>query len=281
MLIDWFTVTAQAVNFLILVWLLKRFLYQPVLHAIDAREQRITAELADAAAKQIEAQTERDTFQLKNQNFEQQSDKLMQQAAAAASAEQTRLIEDVKKEAEVLRHKYQQSLANEVQHLKNSLSRKTSQEVFAITRKTLSEIATSSLEQQAIEVFIRRLRELNTSKKAILSEALQTCTLTSPAILRSAFQLSEIQIELIKKAINQTFSLQIPVKFLTQKEIISGIELTANGQKLVWSIDDYLSQLEQDVSALLNEKLQGQNKGSSADKEIADVKPTAKAKTPS
>ena len=35
MLIDWFTVFAQAVNFLILVWLLKRFLYKPILHAID------------------------------------------------------------------------------------------------------------------------------------------------------------------------------------------------------------------------------------------------------
>ena len=41
MLIDWFTVGAQALNFLILVWLMKRFLYKPILHAIDAREKRI------------------------------------------------------------------------------------------------------------------------------------------------------------------------------------------------------------------------------------------------
>jgi hypothetical protein len=51
MLIDWFTVGAQVLNFLILVWLLKRFLYKPILDAIDAREQRIAAELADADAK--------------------------------------------------------------------------------------------------------------------------------------------------------------------------------------------------------------------------------------
>jgi F-type H+-transporting ATPase subunit b len=51
MLIDWFTVGAQALNFLILVWLLKRFLYKPILHAIDEREKRIAAELADADAK--------------------------------------------------------------------------------------------------------------------------------------------------------------------------------------------------------------------------------------
>ena len=44
MLIDWFTVSAQAVNFLILVWLMKRYLYQPILVAIDAREKRIAAD---------------------------------------------------------------------------------------------------------------------------------------------------------------------------------------------------------------------------------------------
>ena len=41
MLIDWFTVGAQALNFIILVWLLKRFLYKPILDAVDAREKRV------------------------------------------------------------------------------------------------------------------------------------------------------------------------------------------------------------------------------------------------
>ena len=51
MLIDWFTVGAQALNFLILVWLMKRFLYKPILHAIDEREKRIATELANADKK--------------------------------------------------------------------------------------------------------------------------------------------------------------------------------------------------------------------------------------
>ena len=63
MLIDWFTVGAQLLNFLILVWLMKRFLYQPVLDAIAAREQKIAAELADAAATKAEAHQQQDEFQ--------------------------------------------------------------------------------------------------------------------------------------------------------------------------------------------------------------------------
>jgi len=72
MLIDWFTVIAQAFNFVILVWLMKRFLYKPILHAIDAREKRIAAELADADATKAEAQKKRDAFQQKNEEFDQQ-----------------------------------------------------------------------------------------------------------------------------------------------------------------------------------------------------------------
>ena len=51
MLIDWFTVVAQVVNFLILVWLLKRFLYKPILDAIDAREKRIAKESGGCRCK--------------------------------------------------------------------------------------------------------------------------------------------------------------------------------------------------------------------------------------
>ncbi len=69
--IDWFTVVAQAINFLILVWLLKRFLYKPILHAIDEREKGIAAQLAEAEAKKAEAQKERDDFQHKNEAFDQ------------------------------------------------------------------------------------------------------------------------------------------------------------------------------------------------------------------
>jgi F-type H+-transporting ATPase subunit b len=70
MLIDWFTVGAQAVNFLILVWLLKRFLYRPVLAAIDAREKKIAAQLADAAQREARAQAERADLQHRSETLE-------------------------------------------------------------------------------------------------------------------------------------------------------------------------------------------------------------------
>jgi F-type H+-transporting ATPase subunit b len=103
MLIDWFTVGAQIVNFLILVWLLKHFLYKPILNAIDAREKRIAAELADADTKKAEAEKERTDFEDKNKAFDQQRSALLGKAADEAKAERERLIDQAKKDAESLR----------------------------------------------------------------------------------------------------------------------------------------------------------------------------------
>src|SRR5271169_5229977 len=92
MLIDWFTVVAQAVNFLVLVWLLKRFLYKPVLAAIDAREKKIAAELEDAADSKAQTQVERDEFQRRNEAFDKQRDELLRKATEEANAERQRLL---------------------------------------------------------------------------------------------------------------------------------------------------------------------------------------------
>ena len=71
---------------------MKRFLYQPILDAIDAREARIAAELADAAARKAEAAKERSEFQHKNEVFDQQRAALLSQATDEANSERKRLL---------------------------------------------------------------------------------------------------------------------------------------------------------------------------------------------
>src|ERR1035438_9903310 len=145
MLIDWFTVCAQALNFLILVWLMKRFLYQPILDAIDGREKKVAAELADANAKRAEAQKDRDDFQHKNEEFDKQRAALMTKATDEANAEHQRLLDEARKAADALSAKRQEALKNAGHNLDQAITRRTRQEVFAITRKALTDLATTSL----------------------------------------------------------------------------------------------------------------------------------------
>jgi F-type H+-transporting ATPase subunit b len=252
MLIDWFTIVAQAINFLILVWLMKRFLYKPILDAIDAREKRIAAELADAATKKAEAQKDRDEFQHKNEEFDQQRAALLSKATDEAQAERQRLLDDARNAAASLSSKRQETMRNEEQNLHQAICRRTQQEVFAIVRKTLTDLAGTSLEERLGEVFNRRLREMDGPVKAGLAEALKTAA--EPAIVRSAFDLPVAQRAAIQNALNETFSAEIRVRFETAPDLIGGIELTTNGQKVAWSITDYLASLEKGVDELLKEK---------------------------
>jgi F-type H+-transporting ATPase subunit b len=252
MLIDWFTVGAQALNFIILVWLLKRFLYKPILNAVDAREVRIAAELADADAKKVEAQKERDEFRHKNEEFNQQRTALLSKATGEANAERQRLLDDARRAADALSAKRQDALRSDAINLNQAIRRRTQQEVFAIARKALMDLATTSLEERMSEVFTQRLRSMDGKAKDGLAEALRTAS--GPVVVRSAFDLPEAQRASIQKALNETFSADILVRFEAVPDVVSGIELTTKGQKIAWSIADYLASLENGVSELLKEK---------------------------
>jgi F-type H+-transporting ATPase subunit b len=246
MLIDWFTVGAQALNFLILVWLLKHFLYKPILNAIDAREKRIASELADANAKKAEAQKEHEEFQRKNEEFDQQRAALLTKATDEAKAERQRLLDEARKAADDLSARRQETLINDAHNLNQAIMRRTRQEVFAIARKALIDLATTSLEERLGEVFTRRLHTLDPKLKAGLGEALKKTS--EPAIVRSAFELPPEQRAAIQNALNETFSAEIHE---TAPDLISGIELATNGQKVAWTLAGYLASLEEGVGELL------------------------------
>jgi F-type H+-transporting ATPase subunit b len=109
-----------------------------------------------------------------------------------------------------------------------------------------------SLEERMGEVFDRRLRELDGQAKAIIREALKKKS--EPALIRSTFDLPAEQRVAIQNALNETFSAEIHLRFETAPGLVSGIELTTNGQKIGWSIAGYLASLEKGVGELLKEK---------------------------
>ena len=252
MLIDWFTVVAQVVNFLILVWLLKRVLYRPILRAIDEREKLIAATLADAASKQADALQERDEFRRKNEVFAEQRAALMSQAMEDANTERRRLFEEARQAADAMSLKRQDTLRNEARHLNQAIRQRTQQEVFAIARKALTDLAATSLEERLGAVFIRRLQEMDGEAKTGLGKALKAAS--RPVCVRSAFELPAAQRAAIQQALNETFSGEISVVFETAPNLLGGIELTTDGHKVAWSFAEYLLSMENSLSELLKVK---------------------------
>lgn len=249
MLIDWFTVIAQAVNFLILVWLMKRFLYRPILDALDAREKRIAGELADADAKKAEALTEREEFRRKNDEFDRQRAAQLSQAAEEAAAERRRLLSEAHKEADDLRAKLQDMIGSEYQNLHAEIARRTQAEVFEIVRRALSDLAGASLEERMVDVLVRRLQQMDSAETERLAPMFRSADAT--ILVRSAFDLPAALRTSIEDAIRTNFVPQAPIRFEVTPNMTSGIELITEGQKIAWSIADYVSSLEKDVNELV------------------------------
>jgi F-type H+-transporting ATPase subunit b len=249
MLIDWFTVCAQVLNFLILVWLMRRFLYKPILQAIDAREKKIAKELADADAQKAEAQKEHDEFQRKNEEFDRERAALLKKAIDEAKTERQRLLDEARKESDSSRAKAWDVLRSEQQNLSEEITRRTREEVFAIARKALSDLASTSLEERMVDVFVRKLHALDDKEKNEMKSAFNAA---SPApVVRSTFDLPAAQRSTMESAMKETLAIETPVNFQIAPELVSGIELTANGRKIAWSIEDYLKSLDKSVAVLL------------------------------
>jgi F-type H+-transporting ATPase subunit b len=249
MLIDWFTVGGQALNFLVLAWLLKRFLYRPVLAAIDARESRIASDLGAAAAQQAAAQKELEQFQNKNRALDDERAATMAKAAGADIERRRVLLDDVRKEAAGLQARYADTLRADAARLERQIAELAKHEVFAIARKVLADLAAADLEERMAEVFTRRLRSLDARAKEALAGALHASA--EPALLRSSFELAARERASIQNALNEVFSSEVRLRFDTAPEAICGIELTVDGQKLAWSIAEYLAALERRAAVLL------------------------------
>jgi F-type H+-transporting ATPase subunit b len=185
-LIDWFTVGAQLLNFLILVWLMKRFLYQPVLDAIAAREQKIAAELADAATARPRRRSSRTSSSRRTRPSTNSAPTCCarpgrREGRTRAPAAEAREAADATSAA------LAKALLSDAQHLRADMTRHTQDQVFDISRRVLGDLASVSLEQRACEVFIERLRAVDGPARDTLGEALKAASSAEPALLRSAF----------------------------------------------------------------------------------------------
>ncbi|WP_035899357.1 hypothetical protein [Leeuwenhoekiella sp. MAR_2009_132] len=243
MKINWFTVAAQVLNFLILVWLLKKFLYQPILNAIDTREKKITDELKDADAQKASAQLEKDDFKKKNDDFDTHKKNLMAEAVADAATQKEQLITAAKTEANALRTTMEKAAQEDQQKKRTARAHDNQNQVFAMTRKALTAMASVSLEEQAANSFIQRLKSATEDEKKQLRDAFQSKE--DSLLVCSAFDLAEEQRASIKRIVNEVLNTETKLEFKTAPELISGIELSTNGYKLAWSFSEYIHALEE------------------------------------
>ncbi|MEO6685109.1 MAG: F0F1 ATP synthase subunit delta [Dyadobacter sp.] len=249
--INWFTVIAQIINFLVLVWLMKKYLYKPVLDAVGGREKKIAAELAEARSNMVEAKKKQDEFQQKNEEFDKQKQQLMAQASSEAGVEKQKMLDSAKVEAEVVKQKLEDASKQQQADLNDQILQKTQQQVFSITRKALAELASANLEEQSVQVFIGKIKAINENDKKQFIAAFHSDV--NPVSVKSAFDLSEKEQKSITKAIADILGEDGKYEFKTDPKIIGGVELSTKGYKLAWSFSAYINSLEQSIDSRMRD----------------------------
>ncbi len=217
MLFDGFTVCAQLVNFLLLVWLLKRYLYRPILDAVDAREKLIATQLSEAEGQKAAALQERRQLEVQNEHFTEQRESLLRTATEEVERERLKLLADARREADALRAGFAMKLA-------------------------LRDLADASLETQIVQILAQKVQSLSAEGKAALQG--QVHQPDHPVIVKSRFELGAQPREQIQAILDSLGQAEREVKFETNPDLVCGVEVLVNGHKVVWSVSDYLTQAE-------------------------------------
>lgn len=157
MLIDWFTVVAQAVNFLILAWLLKHFLYAPVMEAMQTRRERIAKELEEADAKRLQAEARAGELSVRSAELEQQAGAMLEQARKDADERREQWLSEAKADVEEHRRAWFEEVERERVGLSGRLRMRMAGQAVALAEKVLRDLAGEDLERHTLEYFLKRL----------------------------------------------------------------------------------------------------------------------------
>lgn len=250
MLIDWFTTSAQIVNFLILVWLLKRFLYKPILRAMDEREKRMVDALHKAEEQEAKAESERISFEKKSRELDEQKAQMLKDAEAAAGEERKKMVAAAREEVAGLETQWRTSIEQDKKLLFTEFSARIGGEIVAISRRVLSDLANVQLEQCITTRFVEELKSLSPTERERL-RLLFINPAKTPIVVQSAFDLAENSRRQIQTAIQEQFGVREGIQFVNAPELVGGIELSANDHRISWSIQTYLSSLQQQINELM------------------------------
>jgi F-type H+-transporting ATPase subunit b len=249
--IDWITVLAQIANFLVLVWLLQRFLYAPITRAMAGREARIQARLAEAREAREEADAEAETLRARQRELADSREEILGAARDEAEALKRQRREEILAEIDEERRALRDRIGEEREDFARELKRRASGEVVAIVRKVLADFADTDLAAQLADEFAARLGALGTEERSRLAEAARGTR--DPALVESGIELSPPARGRITRAIHEALDTELEVDYRTDEEVLLGLRLTIGGQTVEWSAARHLARLETALGEALEE----------------------------
>lgn len=271
MSIDWFTFFAQIVNFLIVVFLLRRFLYGPILRAMAEREAKIAAEFEQAEAIAREAEEEGNRYRAQRAEIDAEIDTLMTEAAAKAAERRKAMVAEAREEVESMQDRWYAAVEHEKQLFLFGIRTRLGEQVFQVAQAALSDLAGAELEEAIVNVFLDKLHDLD--MEAAAGPAPHAEAAQSLVIVRSAFDLAPATQQRIKQAFQYrviesrtdgrgslTDAAPVDVEFELAPDLICGIETQLQNRRIAWNLRDYLNDFEEGLAAAFTTDLHAEER---------------------
>lgn len=188
MQIDWWTLGLQAVNLLVLLWILKRFLFKPVAAIIAARQAEAARVLDEAAAARAAASADQEAAEGERKHQEQQRQAAIQSATAEAEAAAAARMTAARHAVENLRSEAEARLAEERKRLRHADRAAAEQLALAIATRLLDRLPPTARVAGFIDGLAEALAALPTATRDTIARDGAALRLRAPRPLDTAEQ---------------------------------------------------------------------------------------------
>ena len=235
---DWSTFVLEIINFLILIWILKRFLYKPVLDVIEQRQAAISKKLQQA--EELKSQADISLYSYNNrlsdweeekQEAKQALNQEMQQERAARMQQLKEELETERKKAAVIEQRKQIELQHQAENVAISLGARFAAKLFA-------DLSGPEIEQRLIRLFIDELKHVSLEQKSTIQSGLEDTT--KEISVQSAYSLDVSDSQLLEAALREIVGSSIPFIYTQDPELIAGVKVTIGAFVLQANLRDEL-----------------------------------------
>lgn len=240
MIIDWFIVVAQIINFIILVFLLKVFLYRPVFEAIGRRKNEIENSIAQAKEKESAAEMLLEEYEKMKSSLESKEKKIIDDAHVAAAEYLKERNLQLDAEIEGLKIKKIEKIKKDEKNFQKYAAETFTKLIFDVSHRVIEELSGQNLEALMFERF---LKYLETELPNIEGEVNEHCEVN----LSTAFELSPEQQNNFKTLTDKVLK-NACYKFHVKKENLIGINLLVDTYEISWNASTALTSIEKNIS---------------------------------
>jgi F-type H+-transporting ATPase subunit b len=251
--IDWFVFFSQIVNFLILMFLLKKFLFGRIIGAMDAREAKIGAVFTEAEQSRQEAQAAAENHRNKLRELESGTEQMLDKSRQDAEAYHEKLLEKAREEVDFLKARWMEALRSERANFLQELRRLAGNQIYSVSRRVLKDLAGLDLEERIVEVLMERMEAMDAQERKKFQGPAEN---GGSIVISCAFEIPPATQARLNDVLHRFFPGISGIVYERSDDVLSGCELRSNGHKIAWSVKDYLDSLEERFYSALYEEAQ-------------------------